>query len=435
MSKERVTLWLEEETIEMLDGAVEEASRDPEIGDEVSRGMLARHLINLGVDEWDGTVRDLLPEALLRKYRIKWRKKRRKDRDYENKIAAYWRQNVQRELTKFYDDEAPARPSRVRDSMEEWRAEAEDVKDDEELREDLAWLDRKLDEYEEAVEFTNLVPDRGFERVSPEVETGADLRQLSREPLDLVRDVEALSEGNAMDADAMRERLAGDYGVSTDAIDEFLDLLVRDDVDVRRALKGNHEGEAFRDVVDARALGEGSPLTDLDGEAEATVAETEDAPELPDGRDRGDDDRPDADLVAEAADRLDGATYTDPDAIATALASEYDVEEGVAEAAVEEAVDADDSEVVEATPDGGDRAGGLAPEDLAPEEAIETAVDVIEAGEDPGRSVDLRRVTSTENQRKAAVAAARERLADGDAATDGGTADATVATDGGEAGD
>jgi hypothetical protein len=180
MSKQRVTFWLEEETVEMLDGAVEEAARDPEIVDEVSRGMLGRHLINLGVDEWNGKLRDLLPDALLEKYRIKWRKKRRKDEDYKNKLAAYWRQNVNRELTKFYDDEAAARPQKVRLSMEKWREEARDVYDDEEaLREDLAWLDRKLDEYEEAVEYTDLVPDRGFERVSPEVETGADLRQLT----------------------------------------------------------------------------------------------------------------------------------------------------------------------------------------------------------------------------------------------------------------
>lgn len=410
MSKERTTIWFEEDTLRLIDGMVDEAREDPELGDEIGRGMLVRHLVKEGIDATDGKLRDLMPDTLLEKYRIKHRKERRKDRDYQNKLAAYWRQNVNRELTKFYDDEAPARPRKVRMSMETWREEAEDVYDDEtELAEDLEWLDRKLDEYEDAVRLAEVVPDRGFDRVSGEIAVGADLWQLRPDALDLVTDVEDLADGDATNPDAIVDRLAADYGVATEAIEEFLDLVVRDDVDVGRALKGYHgeDGpERFREVVDPRALGDGSPLAELlaaddDGETLAVEA----AAELP-----ADDDRADA---AEATAAVDG--------------------EEVAE--TEETENAADAEEVEATPDGGDRAGGLSPADMAREEVIERAAQLLEAGEDPDMVVhEVRKIANGENERKAAVAAARERLADRGVDVEVDPADA-VATDGGEDGE
>lgn len=442
MSKERTTVWLESETIEMLDATVEEAARDPEIGDEVSRAMLIRHLINLGIDHWDGELRDLVPDSLLEKWRIKKRKERRKNEDYKNKLAAYWRQNVNRQFTKFYDDEAPARPEKVRVSMEKYREEAHDVYDDEEaLAEDLEWLDRKLDQYEEAVEYAETVPDRGFERVSPEVSVGADLNQLRHDAIDIVEDIETLADGQAFDPDAIRDRLASDYGVSTDAIDEFLDAIVRDDIDVERALKGKHgeDGpERFREVVDPRALGTGSSLSELpsteatdsvevesETEAEVEVVETTDTD------DRRQDDL--EELVDDAAARLDAASYPDLDAIAAAVATEHDVDEDTATEAVEKA---NSRQTVKATPDGGDHAGGLSPEDLAREEVIEEAVDLLRSDIEASQvELELRSIATSENERNAALAVARERLdrTDDDTPSSGPAELTPAVTDGGEA--
>lgn len=296
MSKERVTVWLEEETVEMIEAAVQEAAQDPEIGDEVSKSMIVRERLHDGVQVWSGKVRDALPDEYLEHYELKYRKRRRKKKDYRNKLAAYWRQNVNRALTKFYDDEAAAPPSRVRKSMRSWRDELHDVKDDEEeIEADLAWLERKLQEYEENVEYAEAVPDQGFDRVSPEPSVGSDLYQLRPQAAEIVEDIERLADGDAYDADAIIDRLAADYGVQTEAVETIIDTMVRDDVDTRRALRGEHGEDGpdhFRQVVDPQALGEGSGLPELE---DAEALEETDA-------DDGDDDDPDGPDAADVVD-------------------------------------------------------------------------------------------------------------------------------------
>jgi hypothetical protein len=278
MTKQQKTVHWEEETVDMIEAGVNEAS-DMDIVAEISFSMLSEHILQLGLEEWDGTVRDAIPEEIIEKFEIRYNKKRRKAEDYKNKMAGYWRKNVQRELTKFYDDEVPTRPANVRLSMEKWREEAKEVYEDKQaLEEDLAWLDRKLDEYEESVESSSNVPNQGLERVSDEIEVGREIGRLIEQGESFLTDIAQLCESAAHDPDAIIDKVAGDYAVSTEAVEEALDMVISEESDTRRVLKGADSAEILR-VVDRDALGGSNDLSDLPEpeEAEEVITEVEEA--------------------------------------------------------------------------------------------------------------------------------------------------------------
>ena len=437
---QRVNVWLPEGLLDAVDAVCDEFSlaRSRVIAD-----VVARHLDG---DDVEDAILDAIPDATLRlkekerreREMLDRQKEREKQHSYEDRILGHYRKRI--------EGDAAYPPEGMRDLAIGYREDAHIWHDDDaEAERKAAMNDEWLSWYEAGYWARQHADDVETEVNSDDVSgwfaVGRDIYRLREHLDDVVSHIREVADGSSgWDADAVIDSVASEWSVSRGAAHLLIEGLTVEDASVQEALAVG--GETLRATEDLALEGDGPdadrelPEADaddveetdpVDAEVEVIEAETVDAD------DGDDDDRPDAELVTEAAARLDGATVTDPDAVATALAREYDVPEEVAEAAVEEAVDGDDSGTVEATPDGGDRAGGLAPADLASEEAIGTAVDVIEAGEDPARSVELRRVTSTENQRKAAVAAARERLADGDAATDGGTVPTVAATDGGEA--
>lgn len=240
-NKKRVTLWLEQDTIDLLDGAVAEAHRSDLHADEVSRSMIHRHIFHKGVDQWDGSLRAALPDEYIEAYQIKYERERRKKKDYKNKLAGYWRKNVNRQLSKFFDDEEPVRPQRVRITMEHYRDEARDLYENEQwLAEDLQWLDRKLDEYEAATRFVEMVPNESFQRFDS-VSVGADLYRLKPQAADVINAIEAIADGSGVDPAAMQKALSNEFAVSEEAIEVLLDYLVPDDVTVRDALSSGEE--------------------------------------------------------------------------------------------------------------------------------------------------------------------------------------------------
>jgi hypothetical protein len=433
---QRVNVWLPEGLLDAVDAVCDEFSlaRSRVIAD-----VVARHLEG---DDVEDAILDAIPDATLRlkekerreREMLDRQKEREKQHSYEDRILGHYRKRI--------EGDAAYPPEGMRDLAQGYREDARIWHDDEAEAERKAALNDKWLSWYEAGYWARQHADEvetevNSDDVSGWFAVGRDIYRLREHLDDVVSHIREVADGTSgWDADAVIDSVSSEWSVCRGAAHLLIESLTVEDSSIQEALAVG--GETLRATEDLalegdgpdadRELPEGDVEETVDDDREVEVIEAEAVD------DDGDDDRPDAALVAEAADRLDAATVADADAVATALARERDVSEDLAERAVEEAVDGDDSDAVEATPDGGDRAGGYSPEDLAPEEAIETAVDVIEAGEEaPVLSTALRRVTSTENQRKAAVAAARERLADGDAATDGGTVDALAATDGGEA--
>lgn len=280
-TKEQLTVRLGEDVLELVESAVEAAERDPKMGSEVSKSMIIRHLINEGVENWNGELREIIPEAAVEKYEYKYNQKVRKDRDYLNKRAGYWKQNVNTQLTKFYDDEAPADPKHVRTTMQQYRDEARELFDDgNELNTKLDWLDGRLEEYEQAVKFVRAVPDKGFDRVSDEISIGADLYQLRDEAGDVVRHIEAAANGDGFDPDAIIKSTAAKFGVSDEAIETLIDTITQDSIDNRQILKGSHGDDSdteFADAVDPHALGPDSSLTQIEPKTDVGEIEDNDA--------------------------------------------------------------------------------------------------------------------------------------------------------------
>jgi len=457
--RRRANVYFPEGFLDAVDAVCEEysLSRSRVIADAAERGLCG--------EASEEAIREVIPEATLRlaekerreREMLDRQKEREKQHSYEDRILGHYRKRI--------EGDAAYPPEGMRDLAEGYREDAHIWHDDEEEAERKAALnDEWLDWYEAGYWARQHADEVETEVNSGDVSgwfaVGRDIYRL-REHLDaVVEHIREVADGSAgWDADAVIDSVASEWSVCRGAAHLLIESLTVEDSSIQEALAIG--GETLRATEDLALEGDGPdadrelPEADVedvedveeadpvDGEVEVIEAEDVEVIEEGDDDDRPDDgDRdgsedadpaPDADLVAEADRRLDGATYTDPDAVATALATEYDVEEEEADAAVEAAVETTvDADPVEATPDGGDRAGGLAPEDLTTEEAIETAVAVIEAGEDPARSRGLRSVARGENERKAAIAAARERLAEEDAETDGGTVDAVAATDGGE---
>ena len=378
--RQRVNVYLPAGFLDAVDAVCEEysLSRSRVIAESAERGLCG--------DDVEESIRDVIPEATLRltekkrKHRemLDRQEEREKQHGYEDRTLGHYRKRI--------EGDAAYSPEGMRDLAEGYRREAEIWFDDPDVAEEKAakndewlswyeagyWARQHADEVETEVNSGD---------VNGWFEVGEDIHRLREHLEDVVAQVREVADGSGgWDADAVIDSVASEWSVSRGAVHLLIESLTVEDASVQEALAVG--GETLRATEDL-ALEGGGPQGERElPEADADLEETEDADggvevieaEAVEAEEADDDDRPDGELVAEAGDRLDAATYTDAEAIATALASEYDVEKDVAEVAVEEAVDGTDAE-------------------------------------------------------------ASDRLAGGDAATDGGTADATVATDGGEAGD
>lgn len=273
MSKVQKTVHFEEEFVQMIESTLREAEEADLHSKSITFSDMVRHLCKTGVEHWDGSLRDAVPEEFVEKYEHKYLTKRLQAKDYKNKKASHWRKNWNGELTKFWDDEAASPPNRVRETADKYIVEAQALFDGEELAENIEWIHRKCDEYEEAVGLVSHVEDEGLERVSNDISLGAELARLREQGRELLLDIAQLCESQAYDPDAIIEKIAGDYGVSAEAIEEVLNIIISEEEDTRRVLKGA-DGSELINVVDREALGENSGLRELP-EAEQVSNEIE----------------------------------------------------------------------------------------------------------------------------------------------------------------
>jgi len=401
---EKKAVYLTEEQI----AVVESIKRNSEERDgmwDMGYSEVIRELVDYAIEHLDE--KPALEELVDEIDRVMWENQqrheaRRKKAKFAD-MAGGWRGRVRSYLNQRLAGTEPHPPDKVEILAEsyvgdviDWERDPETLEQNwDRIEEHREWLDDMIDEYRDAYEAKSVLPDEAFEN-HDDVETGADLLRLRDNFEDVILDIAEAADGTGFDVDAIYRKLAGDYAVEEETVELVVEKLTGDDVDARRALKS---GEGILDAVDRQAL-------------TAWGGDPEKLPGGVDVEDGGDDDRPDDGEESEEAHTPQGETE--------------DGEESANS-------DADAVEVVETVTDGGDHAGGLDPEDLTTEEAIETAVDVIEAGEDPSTSIEVRRVTSSEAERDAAVVAARERLAD--AEEDVVDVDTVAATDGGEAGE
>lgn len=259
----KTTVRLEESLIETLD----EAIRDAPDWLVVSRADLIRYGWGRDLSEWDESVRELVPDEILAKYRTKRMDERTQAAYYVVDKREGWRGRVKSRLNKRLAGEEPYHPDGVASLAEGYREELEALHElspssARSFEADLVWLSERLEEYRDAWLAKTTVPDaRPFDDVEDEIGVGRDLLQLRRELDDVVLELEDVAASEAYDPDAIIRALAAERGVSEDAIRLVVDLLVPDDVDTRWALKGLEDG-GLGAIVPRAALEE----TRVDGE-------------------------------------------------------------------------------------------------------------------------------------------------------------------------
>ena len=312
----QTTVRLPESLVELLDEAI---ARGPDWL-TTSRSELVRYGWGQDLEDWDGSVRELVPDEVLAKYRIKRQDERTQAEYYSVDKREGWRGRVKSRLNKRLAGEEPYHPDGVETLAEGYLEELEYLDavvptSSRSVEEDRAWLEQQLRDYRDAWTAKTTVPaPKPFDDLEDEIGVGRDLLQLRSSLDEVVLEIEETAEGEAYDPDAIVRSLAAKWGVSEAAIETLLDLMVPDDVDQRRALKGLEEG-SLSDFVPAPAI-------------EETAVDEDALPEAAEVRMGGIDLNKDHDLGDELVESVvdaDLPTETEVDVDAEALAEELDL--------------------------------------------------------------------------------------------------------------
>jgi Arc/MetJ-type ribon-helix-helix transcriptional regulator len=310
------TVRLPESLVETLDEAV---GRAPDWL-TVSRADLVRYGWGQDLDEWDESVRELVPDEVLAKYRIKRQDERTQAEYYSVDKREGWRGRVKSRLNKRLAGEEPYHPDGVETLAEGYLEELEYLdavvpQSSRTVEEDRAWLEQQLRDYRDAWAAKTTVPDpQPFDGLEDEIGVGRDLLQLRSSLDEVVLSIEERASAEAYDPDSIKRALAAEWGVSEEAIETLLGLMVPDDVDQRSALKGLEEG-SLSDFVPDPAI-------------EETRADEDALPEDAEVRMGGLDLNADHDLGDELVESVvdaDLPTETEVDVDGDALAEELDL--------------------------------------------------------------------------------------------------------------
>lgn len=442
--KQRVQTYLHCEYVEAIDAIADKFS--------LSRSRIICDLVGQKLadqEDMSKAVEDALDDDLLRIARKK--KKREKlmtiQEDRENKAAfkdrkrGYLRDRL--EGDRAYEPDYQARLA------EGYKDDAEITFDDpEQIEHHKQWVDEQMEVYR-AGYYARKHADSIDAELQPHnrnkswMDIGDDLYRLRSRQDEVYQWVRQRADSGESDyKDTVVEYICNQWSVGKAAVLLFLEQLVNEpDTNVKTMLR---QGGAL--MADQEALGSGSSLSEL-AEVAADRAETEQVVEAEAGvaADRG----------RLPADR-DGSEQHDDHDRGEADRTETEETEQVVEAEpvdvqvveTEQHVDADrrpdgeadrtETEQVEAstpTTDGGshtDTTGDFSAEELAPDDLIETAEELLRDGEEPHMvELELRNVRGpTDSQRKFALQAAQERVDEvGAEQAEGGS----VAAVGGEA--
>jgi Arc/MetJ-type ribon-helix-helix transcriptional regulator len=233
-----VTLSLPETMIDAVDQAVEDA---PDYL-SLSRSEIIRYALAEGFDE-DDDVLDLIPSEILNKYLYEVEHERLKAEFYCVDMREGWRGRTKSYLNARLAGEHPHHPRGIQIIADGYRKELEFLhrqvpESSRTLEEDREWLRERIEDYRDAWEAKQTVPDpTPFEGLGDGIETGRDLLQLRGEFSDVVEAIDSKAESNAYDPDAIVESVASEFAVSTDAVDVVLETLLPGDEDPRSVLK------------------------------------------------------------------------------------------------------------------------------------------------------------------------------------------------------
>lgn len=406
MTKQEVSVYLDDETLDVVEALRDASLQTPEIWD-MSRSEAARELVEHGIENLgeNPDLEELIDDVALEVYRKQKKQDRLQKKGRVVEMTGGWRGRVRSRFNARLAGSEPYPPEKMEELRELYWGEIENWEDDDEkLPEHETWLDDLMTSYKDAYAAKQVVPDVAFENVD-DVDVGADLLQLREQFDDVLLDLADVADGDAYDVDAIYRKLAGDYAVDEDTIELVVDELTGDRIDPRRALKS---GDGIADVVDADAL------RSWGGDVDALEAGA------------ADDQEGDGDTSQVAPDELTNTTEIESD--------EPDVE------VVDDDPDADAVDVVDADATVNDGAPGTQPLDvdastLAPDTLIDRAVELIEnGGKKPDVERQIKRQADSNAEAMFALTAARERLAADDVEPDIPD-NAVTATDGGESHD
>lgn len=408
MSKQKRSVYLPDETLEIIDDVKENSMKDPNMMD-LSGSEAICELVHRGIEsvEDDPLYRELIDPIDLEMWKNQQRHEARRKKAKFADMAGGWRGRVRKYLNQRLAGPEPHPPEKIEQLKEsymgdivDWEKDSETFETDwQKVDDHRDWLDEMVSEYRDAYQAKMILPDEAFEN-HDDVQTGADLKRLGDRFDEVLLSVSELASGEACDPDAIYRRLGGEYAVDPGTVELVVDKLTGDDVDTRMALKS---GKGILEAVDAQALeawgGDSESLT-LEGETQSvdTVKrEPETEPVDPSRKLETVDEIPD-DAIVRKGGRAD---HSEP---------------------VEEPRESAEPEV----PD-----GGLTVEDLTTESLIQAALEMIENGKNDSEIfLSIRPDAPTDTSANCAIEAARERVKPASKHDPGSPA--TTLTDGGE---
>jgi len=243
-NKKKIEMYVDPETYDAID-SIRRSSLERRDMWDLSLSESARELVEHGLDSLgdNSALEELVDDLDLEVYR----KQREQDRlQKAGRIAEMtggWRGRVVSRISRRLAGPEPYPVEEIRELAELYWREIKNWEDDEEaLLAHRDWLDRKLAEYERALEAKTLYPDQDLSDVDDAARVGSDLLDLRPRIEEVVETIQALGDRDDLShADAIRSRLATEYNVSEDAIDVVLDYLTPEDVSPSEALRSGDE--------------------------------------------------------------------------------------------------------------------------------------------------------------------------------------------------
>lgn len=252
MTKEELKVYVDEELARVVESIRDESLQTPEMWD-MSKSEAARELLEHSVDVLgeNPDLEELVDDVSLEVYRKQQKQDRLQERGRIVEMSGGWRGRVRSRFNARLAGTEPYHPEKMEELRELYWGEITTWEDDEErYPEHRDWLDELYQDYRDAYEAKQVVPDEAFANVD-DVSTGADLLKLRNQFGEVLRDIADVAEAEAYDVEAIYQRLAGDYAVDEETVELVVEELTSDDVDARRALKS---GDGILGAVDREAL-------------------------------------------------------------------------------------------------------------------------------------------------------------------------------------
>lgn len=267
MSKNRASIHLDETQERIAEEAVRESYATPGTPPFQSKAEVYRKLIDIGIEhistDAEGIeIEELVSDAAL----VEHERERLKERSKPTIRAAKTAQRFRKLTEDLFSGERGERatPSVIETIAESYLSELASAAEvgtipDDSVREQTLAIERRVAEYREDYEAARYAP---HDPSDPEaVEIGRDIRAMRSSIEEIVATIVDKAESEAFDPDAIVRSVSAQYGVSEEAIEIVLDLIVPEDVDPRLALKAG-DGVEFREILPTEPALDSAPEPD-----------------------------------------------------------------------------------------------------------------------------------------------------------------------------